>query len=361
MCIIIIKQKGLKVSTATLKKSAKINPHGLGIIWLDTYKVEYKESSEYSHLVTDRPYIAHFRYATVGAIGRSNMHPFVCGKKTDELLMMNGTIAGMGNEKVCDSKILAESLGELPRQFWTKSLEKHNCRFITANIRNRSFQIYNKLDWFQRAGVWFSKENVLQENYVAVYGTLKYGYSNYFAYLSTSSFLGSGKTKDKYPLVVDRLPYLIEDKGKGYHVNVDVFKVTGSVFDNLDILEGHPNWYQRKQIRIDLKGKSVLCWVYFNIRETSKGRPYQSTYVQKPIINTLKHFKVDKYIAPSQEYNIDIFNERHLPEYVNEFEIEKEIPMCLYCYNDLVFDGFNNYYCSSCNNWFAEKDVVKDF
>jgi len=93
MCIIIIKQKGLKVSTATLKKSAKINPHGLGIIWLDTYKVEYKESSEYSHLVTDRPYIAHFRYATVGAIGRSNMHPFVCGKKTDELLMMNGTIA----------------------------------------------------------------------------------------------------------------------------------------------------------------------------------------------------------------------------------------------------------------------------
>ena len=76
-----------------LKNSARINPHGLGIVWLDTYKVSYHNSKEYNLLKTDRPFIAHFRYATVGAVNRENTHPFVCGNNSDELLMMNGTIS----------------------------------------------------------------------------------------------------------------------------------------------------------------------------------------------------------------------------------------------------------------------------
>ena len=53
MCVIIIKQKGKVVPSSVLKSSARINPHGLGIVWLDTLKVSYHESKEYNVLETD--------------------------------------------------------------------------------------------------------------------------------------------------------------------------------------------------------------------------------------------------------------------------------------------------------------------
>ena len=96
MCVIIIKQKKQMMSREIAKTSARINPHGLGIVWLDTFEITYHESKDYGLLLTDRPFIAHFRYATVGAVNRENMHPFQCGVQKDEWLMMNGTIKGMG-------------------------------------------------------------------------------------------------------------------------------------------------------------------------------------------------------------------------------------------------------------------------
>lgn len=370
MCVIIIKQQGLKVSAETLKTSARINPHGLGIIWLDTYEVEYHKSAEYNRLNTDRPYIAHFRYATVGVIGRANTHPFVCGKRENELLMMNGTIKGLGNTKMCDSKVLANSLGEIPRHLWVKELEQYDCRFITANTHSKSFQIYNKEAWVQKNGVWYSKDNVLEDNYIAVYGTLKKGYTNYWNYLSASKFVGKGKTEDKYPLVVSGLPYLIEEKGVGHNVNVDVFKVTDSVFKRLDILEGHPKWYCRKQVNIVVNNKVIVCWIYFNLKETSQGRHHHSTFIQKPQTHTFGNYGTSSYLSgtssyqkkytPSQPKKLfeDWFTE--VVDDTPEFDIHNETPMCLYCYHDLVFDGFNNYHCSSCNNWFTQKDIEKD-
>ena len=182
MCVIIIKQRGCKVSTEVTKTSARINPHGLGITWLDTFEVTYHKSAEYKVLDTDRPFIAHFRYATVGAIGRENTHPFVCGNSKNEYLMMNGTIQGLGNMKQCDSKILANQLGAMPRPRWKLELAQYDCRFVTINTYTKSFQIYNQKDWIQKDGVWYSKENVLEDNYIAVYGTLKKNYSNYWRY-----------------------------------------------------------------------------------------------------------------------------------------------------------------------------------
>lgn len=367
MCVIIIKQQGLKVSAETLKTSARINPHGLGIIWLDSYEVEYHKSSEYNKLNTDRPYIAHFRYATVGVIGRANTHPFVCGKRENELLMMNGTIKGLGNAKMCDSKVLANNLGDIARNLWAKELEQYDCRFITANTHSKSFQIYNRETWVQKNGVWFSKDNVLQDNYIAVYGTLKQGYANYWNYLSTSKFVGKGLTEDKYPLVISGLPYLVEDKGIGHNVIVDVFRVTNAVLKSLDVLEGHPKWYCRKQINIVVKGKAVLCWIYFNIKETSQGKYHHKSFIEKWKTDDFSFNDYGsssykkKYTAPTTKYKVSLFDYfADVPE-INEFEIEKETPMCLYCYHDLAFDGFNNYHCSSCDNWFTKKDVEKIF
>ena len=236
MCVIIIKQKGKRIPREVAKTSSEINPHGLGIIWLDTFEVSYHKSTAYSLLDTERPFIAHFRYATIGAVNRENTHPFRCGSNKQEWLMMNGTIKNLGDDKKSDSRVLAENLGEIPRHKWKQELEGYECRFVSVNTHSRTYQIYNKELWVQRDGVWYSKDNVLEDNLIAVYGTLKKGYNNYHSYLSTSKFVTNGETKDKYPLVVSGLPYLIEDCGVGHNVEVDVFKVSNSKLKQLDIL-----------------------------------------------------------------------------------------------------------------------------
>tara|TARA_R100001377_G_scaffold59929_1_gene36198 strand:- start:303 stop:785 length:483 start_codon:yes stop_codon:yes gene_type:complete len=141
--------------------------------------------------------------------------------------------------------------------------------------------MYNRQDWHFREGIWYSKPNVLQDNLVAVYGTLKKGYSNYHRHLSSAKFVGSGVTKDRYPLLIQGLPYMVEHKGIGYNVDVDVFKVSDNTLNSLDALEGHPTWYTRKEIPIATKeGKLLTCWVYFNPKEVNADSDMHKTYLQ---------------------------------------------------------------------------------
>ena len=364
MCVIIIKQTGKHVPQEVAKTSARINPHGLGIIWLDTFEVTYHKSAEYKVLDTKRPFIAHFRYATIGAINKENTHPFRCGSNKQEWLMMNGTIRALGNHKKSDSKVLAENLGDIPRHKWKKELEQYECRFVTINTHSRTYQIYNKELWVQKDGVWYSKDNVLEDNLVAVYGTLKKGYSNYNHYLTSSKFIGKGETKDKYPLVINGLPYLIEDKGNGHNVEVDVFKVSGGVLGHLDRLEGHPNWYRRKQIDIEMKGKVLKCWIYFNIRETGKGKEWHKTYTQLP--NKVKWYEEEDERESEASFSkyterqlnlLDIFEDDDCEDC--GFDIVNEKPICVDCFHDLEHDGFANYHCCGCDGWFAEDEVLR--
>lgn len=360
MCIIIIKQAGKKVPQEVAKTSSRINPHGLGVIWLDTFEVTYHKSLDYKVLFTERPFIAHFRYATIGAVNKENTHPFRCGNNKQEWLMMNGTIRELGNVKKSDSRVLAENLGNIPRQKWKKELEQYDCRFVTVNTHSRTYQIYNRSLWIQRDGVWYSKGNVLEDNLVAVYGTLKKGYSNYNNYLTGSKHVGAGKTKDKYPLVIKGLPYLIEEIGKGYNVEVDVFKVSDPVLANLDRLEGHPTWYRRKQIPIKVNGKELMCWIYFNIREVSAGDLLHSKYVQKPFKSWYYEDKSDREIKwTNNRYQLNLldFDEDECDDC--DFDVLNEKPVCVECFHDLEHDGFVNYHCSGCGEWFTENEVLR--
>ncbi len=356
MCVIIIKQQDKIVSYDTLKNSARLNPHGLGIVWLDTFDVTYHKSNEYAILDTDRPYIAHFRYATIGVVSKANTHPFVCGRNTDEMLMMNGTIRGYGTKLMTDTEDLAIQLGKMPRHEWKSFLSKFDARFVSVNLRNKTFQIYNRHLYTLVDGVWYSKTNVLQDNLVAVYGTLKKGYNNYFSYLKTSSFLGSGKTQERYPLVINGLPYLVDQKGKGHNVEVDVFKVNDSVLDRLDRLEGHPVWYKRKQVPVKVNGKLVKCWVYFNPQSITSNTKLHKTYTQSTGFKTL-------FTETEQGGDVVDLNEtQDTYEFGwddNDFPTD-ETPYCVECYNDLEHDGFANYYCSACGGWFAEQEILVD-
>ena len=381
MCVIIVKQKVSVISENIVEASAKINPHGLGIVWLDTYEVEYYESKEYKILLTERPFIAHFRYATIGAVNKSNMHPFVCGQSKNELLMMNGTVAGYGNAKMTDSKELAIELGTINRRDWKNHLKVMDvnapnfCRFVSINTKTKSFQVYNRELFTYRDGVWYSKSNVLQENVVAVYGTLKKGYNNYSNYLTKSRYVGKGETIDKYPLVIEGLPYLVNRKGIGHNVNVDVFKVSDQVLDRLDQLEGHPQWYRREKIDIELAdGSTISCWVYFNPMPLDHHTKLHKSYkqerprIRKSYNNYGSGWSRPTYTRPTYtkpQPTLDLFDisddeQAAFESFVddNDFPVV-ETPTCVHCYNDVEYDGFSDYHCSSCGSWFKEDDVLK--
>jgi gamma-glutamylcyclotransferase (GGCT)/AIG2-like uncharacterized protein YtfP len=364
MCIIIVKQDGKAVPTEVIKTSSRMNPHGLGVVWLDTFEVTYHKSNEYKHLITDRPFIAHFRYATVGKVGKENTHPFVCGNSKHELLMMNGTIYSLGNENECDTKVLARELGDKPRKTWADELGKHPCRFVTVNKRNRTFQLYNKHLWYQKDGVWYSKDNVFEDNLVAVYGTLKRGNGNYNRFLSDSKFVGKGVTKDKYPLMISGLPYLIDKKGTGHNVEVEVFKVSREVMFDLDALEGHPTWYQRKQVDIVVgKGKKervLKCWVYFNGNEVPSGTKLHKTYSYTPYNYKPQSYTHSQYSRAKMDNQYGMTYQDELSyEYEELHRRHAEEAFCVNCYSTLQYDGFLDYYCRSCEEWFCTSEVVK--
>jgi gamma-glutamylaminecyclotransferase len=354
MCVIIIKQKNNMMSEQIAKTSSKINPDGLGIIWLDTFEVTYHKSKEYKLLLTDRPFIAHFRYATKGAVNLANTHPFVCGNNTDEMLMHNGTIKGLGSNDMCDSKELAIQLGSINRADWKARLEQYDSRFVSVNLRTRSFQIYNRNLYTYRDGIWYSKTNVLQDNLIAVYGTLKKGFSNYYSYLNNATHIGAGKTKDKYPLLVEGLPYMVDNKGVGHNVVVDVFKVSDAQLDMIDRLEGHPIWYKRKQVPIKLKNRTLNCWLYFNPKDIT-NKDYHESFekIIRPIRQAFTFTDVEpSYDTTESHEAIDIGWDD------NDFRT-LSTASCTDCLNDLEYDLFRNYYCSSCGGWFNEGEVLK--
>ena len=387
MCIIIINQKGKKIADSILKRSARINPHNLGIVWLDTFELEKTSSTNWKKLKTNRPFIAHFRYATKGAVNMSNTHPFVCGNAKDELLMMNGTIAKYGSKKKCDSLELAEHLGNnVKRIHWKKELAQYNCRVVTINTKFKSFQIYNRQDWIYKDGVWYSKNNVLTHT-IAVYGTLKKDYSNYWSYLNGTStkYIGRGKTQDKYPLVVNGLPYLVNKKGIGHNVEVDVFNVSGSTLNDIDMLEGHPNWYKRKQIPITLKdGSTILAWIYFNpitltpttafhkaYTQTPTPRPYTfgygrygnwNRYTYADNVSYTPEWRKTSNVGGVVTNDNTLITDEDVVTPLDEVNLtlddftEKKYP-CLHCANEVEYDNYSSYRCGGCGAWFSEDEL----
>lgn len=368
MCVIIVKQKNKPLSREVAKTSARINPHGLGIVWLDTLEVTRHKSNEYSVMLTDenkhRPYIAHFRYATIGKICPENTHPFVCGQNTDELLMMNGTIQGLGNSQMTDSEALAIALGKMPRQSWKGELSKYECRFVSINTRTRSFQIYNRELFTYRDGVWFSKANVLQDNVIGVYGTLKKGHGNYYNYLRSAKFVGTGQTKDKYPLIKEGLPYMVNKKGIGHNVTIDVFKVSDASFKDIDALEGHPQWYKRERVPVVVKGKEIMCWVYFNPIEIKPHHKFLKTYEQyTPVlnINDIGHKTYREPVRKSRWHSEftepTLFDDCNADDRGTSFNKTKRCTDQGCNENNIAFDGWSNYYCEGCGEWYNDSEV----
>ncbi len=98
-----------------------------------------------------------------------------------------------------------------------------------------------------------------------VYGTLRRGCGNHHVMQRAGGeFVGQAALSDRYPLVVDGLPYLLPIKGKGHHVVGELYRIPRvSGWRVLDRLEGHPNFYRREAVGCSMGDEELVTWIYF--------------------------------------------------------------------------------------------------
>lgn len=100
------------------------------------------------------------------------------------------------------------------------------------------------------------------KHYVFVYGTLMRGFNNNHL-LSSAEYIEKASTKKEYKLVASGIPFLTEQPGKSYVLG-ELYRVDDNVLGLLDELENHPNWYERKEIKVITElGDEVKAWAYF--------------------------------------------------------------------------------------------------
>jgi gamma-glutamylcyclotransferase (GGCT)/AIG2-like uncharacterized protein YtfP len=309
MCLIIHNPKNKSIPAEIVENALHLNPDGFGIFFHDSGEIIHSMSFDESFdlMSENRSFTAHFRYATSGKIGITSCHPFAI-PDTSFSLMMNGTIDRLKSSRKVDTNELCKIMAGMSESQIIGVLSTHPCRFaLLDRITGRAIAINRDL-WTKRDGVLYSKANcfpvikssrfpklddwdLLDEDEwnctfipweeeeeieeipsaanVAVYGTLKAGRGNH-GFLSQSRFLGRAVTKSARPLVIDGLPYLIDRPGFGCNVDVEVYRVDKSTLLRLDGLEGHPNWYRRKQIPVIMAGgDEVTAWAYMIPDSTS--------------------------------------------------------------------------------------------
>ncbi len=104
-------------------------------------------------------------------------------------------------------------------------------------------------------------KNNSSKTLVFVYGTLKRG-GAWSHLLDDAEFMGSGLTLGRYPMLIDDIPYLL-DENMGHQIQGELYAVDASTIRALDALEQHPVWYQRKLKRVTVGGESLSAFIYF--------------------------------------------------------------------------------------------------
>jgi len=128
------------------------------------------------------------------------------------------------------------------------------------------------------------KRTVGYEQYLFVYGSMKQGFQNHER-LKNAEYIGNFETSGRYTMYADTskmFPYVIEDE-KRFRIEGEVYKIVSKKdFEAIDLLEGVPDFYSRKQISvIEIKGnRKFSAWIYFrslnNPRRLVRTNPIRS-------------------------------------------------------------------------------------
>ena len=110
------------------------------------------------------------------------------------------------------------------------------------------------------------------KHFVFVYGTLRKGSWNH-SLLKTSRCVGKGRTRKRYALYSDSVPYVVKDEAVA-RIAGEVYEVDDSTLKRLDGLERHPDWFERELIAVVLEdGSDVIAWMYFYPKPRGKPIP----------------------------------------------------------------------------------------
>ena len=130
--------------------------------------------------------------------------------------------------------------------------------------------------------------SAMRETLLFVYGTLRQGGPNH-ALLARARCLGPATTAERYALFVDGIPFLASTPAV-HRVRGEVYAVDAETLAEIDRLEGHPRWYERRPITVVLEEAAraarkaagpafadapatLACETYFNDRPTGALSP----------------------------------------------------------------------------------------
>lgn len=124
------------------------------------------------------------------------------------------------------------------------------------------------------------KQNETSSNLVFVYGSLKEGFHNHhlLSDRNSSLYLFDGETQDKFTLL-DLGTYPGVTLKPTSKIQGEIYNVSPECFSQLDNLEGYPDYYSRKKVKvISSKDSSIAfeAWMYY-----LDGQ--QEEYFQTPI------------------------------------------------------------------------------
>jgi predicted glutamine amidotransferase len=167
MCIIIDNSQGKKLEEYIISNSIDFNPDGFAFYNLKTGDlIKTMDKKKIRDLLSlEVPFLCHCRKATKGAICEENIHFFESG---DWIFAMNGTVLGFSDPKANDTRLIFKIILEHVKQ--DKILDFLNmweARFLLYNRKSK--KLYKTGIWHNKDGVFYSKQNVLEEKVVTYY------------------------------------------------------------------------------------------------------------------------------------------------------------------------------------------------
>jgi gamma-glutamylaminecyclotransferase len=97
--------------------------------------------------------------------------------------------------------------------------------------------------------IQIDRKNMSKKHLIAVYGTLKKGFGNH-RLLVNSKFIGSYVTESKHVMINHGIPEASPKWDIGKQLSVELYEVNDKVLEDLDSLEGSPDWYYRYPVKL---------------------------------------------------------------------------------------------------------------
>ncbi|MFA6192983.1 MAG: gamma-glutamylcyclotransferase family protein [Sulfurimonas sp.] len=108
--------------------------------------------------------------------------------------------------------------------------------------------------------------------YLFAYGSMKQGFKNHYR-LENDNLIGEAVTLQKYnmyPAESFNYPYGIEGESK-WQLHGELYELNTSDIEDIDIFEGTPDYYYRKEIEVICENKIYATFIYFRTSANPTG------------------------------------------------------------------------------------------